>query len=88
MFVIRCLIAVLATMVVALTLGVWVGYSVWQSVGMALLAGAFLQVLALCYVILCTVGGAPRPSRRNASPARVPQQDVQNLRDQLFILPK
>lgn len=83
MFVIRCLIAVLATISATLALCLGAGYSVWQSIGVAVLAAIFLQALVLCYVILCTIRGARKSPRETAA-----QQDHPHLGDQLFILPK
>lgn len=51
MFVIRLLLAVLATILIALLAGGAMGLSAWQSAGFAVLAVVFLQMLVLAYVL-------------------------------------
>jgi len=51
MFVIRLLLAVLATILIALLAGGAMGFSAWQSAGFAVLAVFFLQMLVLAYVL-------------------------------------
>lgn len=55
MFVICYLLAALTTTAVALIGGAAAGYSAWESLGMALLAVVFLQMVILGYVILATI---------------------------------
>lgn len=81
MFVVRYLMAALATIVGALVWGLTAGFSLWQSLGMAFLAVFFLQMLILAYVVI-SVGRATRPTRN------VPAKRMRSLRNQLFILPK
>lgn len=51
MFVIRLLLAALATILIALLAGGAMGLSAWQSTGFALLSVFFLQMLVLAYVL-------------------------------------
>lgn len=55
MFIICYLLAALTTTAVALIGGAAAGYSAWESLGMALLAVVFLQMVILGYVILATI---------------------------------
>ena len=57
MFVICYLLAALTTTAVALIGSSVAGYSAWESLGMALLAVVFLQMVILSYVILATIRG-------------------------------
>lgn len=81
MFVIRYLIAALATIVAVLIGGDAMGYSLWQSAGMSFLAMVLLQVVILGYVIVVAI-------RSTRASRDVPPKDARKPRSQLFILPK
>lgn len=81
MFVICYLLAALTTIAGALIGGAATGYSVWESLGMALLAVVFLQTLILGYVVATTIRNTR--GSRDARP-----RTAQKSRNQLFILPK
>lgn len=88
MFVIRYLIAALATGTATLILCIWVGYSVWQSIMMALLAAFALQGLVLAYVVFATIRKMRDQSPRADTAPQPGERSVPPARDQLFILPK
>lgn len=78
MFVICYLLAALTTTAVALIGSSVAGYSAWESLGMALLAVVFLQMVILSYVILATI--------RNTRGSRATRPKT--ARNQLSIQPK
>lgn len=84
MFVIRHLMAALATIVGASTWSVVAGYSFWQGLGMVVLAVMFLQVLILVQVVLATL-------HETRTRRRVPPRDARDGREvhaQFSALPK
>lgn len=87
MFVVRYLMAALATILGALVGGATMGFSLWQSIGMAFLAMVFLQVLILIYVVVAAAIRTTHASRE-AQPRHARSRDSRQSRDQLFILPK
>lgn len=62
MFVICYLLAALTTIAVALIGGTMTGYSAWESLGMALLASVFLQMLILGYVVATAISNTRESS--------------------------
>lgn len=82
MFVIRLLLATLAIIMTTLFLGGAMGFSAWQSVGLAFIAAALLQVLVLGYVILAATGGLRLPPAPSRKPA------LHKTQGQLPVLPK
>lgn len=86
MFVVRYLMAALATILGALVGGAAMGFSLWQSIGMAFLAMIFLQVLILGYVVAAAI--RTTHASREAPPRHARSRDSRQSRDQLFILPK
>lgn len=78
MFVICYLLAALTTTAVALIGSSVAGYSAWESLGMALLAVVFLQMVILSYVILAAI--------RNTRGSRATRPKT--ARNQLSIQPK
>lgn len=83
MFVIRIVMASLATIAGAMTVGLAFGKSIWLSVGLAVLAVVFLQFLAVAYVLW---RATRKPS--TAAPRLRPQRCLPDAADQLLILPK
>lgn len=81
MFVVRYLVAAFAVLIGALIGGATTGFSLWQSLGMALLAMVFLQILILGYVIVTTI-------RSTKTPRKASRKQTQETLAQLFILPK
>ena len=81
MFVICYLLAALTTIAAVLIGGALTGHSLWENLGMALLAAVFLQVLILGYVIAATIGNTR--GSRGAVPV-----SARESRHQLFTLPK
>ncbi|OJH43706.1 hypothetical protein IE00_15580 [Paracoccus sp. SM22M-07] len=86
MFVVRYLMAALATILGALVGGAAMGFSLWQSIGMAFLAMIFLQVLILGYVVAAAI--RITHASREAPPRHARSRDSRQSRDQLFSLPK
>lgn len=82
MFVVRYLLAALASIAGALTWGTAAEYSAWQIAGLAFLAVLVLQVLILGYVMVAAAR-RPRDPLQAAS-----QQGARESRDQLVILPR
>lgn len=84
MFVIRLLLAALATILIALLAGGAMGFSPWQSAGFAVLAVVFLQMLVLAYVLQAGLRRvrtlAPKPGSKPAS--------RKNTSEQLSVLPE
>lgn len=67
MFVIRLILASMATMIGVTMLGIASGYTVWQGVGLALFCMVMMQALILVYVAVITLRktAGNRPARPN-----------------------
>ena len=81
MFIICYLSVALTTIAGALIGGTMTGYSAWESLGMALLAMVFLQMLILGYVVATAIRNT-RVSRGTLP------RTAHELRNEVFILPK
>ncbi|MFN4059520.1 MAG: hypothetical protein ACK4IA_02050 [Paracoccus hibiscisoli] len=82
MYVLFYLVAAVATAVGAMFAASGMGYSMWQSVGVAFLALLGLQVLGLAYVVYAATSGS-----RFALRSR-PKADGRDTRNHLSVMPK
>ena len=72
MFVVRYLVVAIVTIALAMLIGFGMGYSVWKTIGIALLLLFVEQVLILGFVIFSALTHPPEPQSQTAAKRRKP----------------
>lgn len=70
MFVVRYLVVAFVTIALAMLIGFGTGYSVWKTIGIALLLLVIEQVLILGFVIFSALTHPPKPQSQNVAKQR------------------